>query len=377
MPELDDRWEAVILRCLAREPRRRFARAEEVAEALAGPSAGRDGRVDGAHGRASAHACRPSGTPSWAGSWSSEELERNLAGSSRLVTLVGAGGMGKTRLAVRYGWRSLGEWPGGVWFCDLTEARSLNGIASAVAGALGVQLGRGDPVEQLGHAIAGRGRCLMILDNFEQVVEHAAATVGRWLERAGEARFLVTSRERLSLGCRGASAGGRAPLDRDRAWSSSLPGRDGCVRGSSSSAAEAEAAREIVRLVDGMPLAIELAAARMRVMSATQIVSQMRKRFQPADRRRERPSRDARGGDRRLVGAAQALGAVGLGAVRGVRRRLHAGGGGGGARPERVAGGAVGGGRRAVAGGQEPLADVGAGACRSRRGAASRASGCT
>ena len=65
--------------------------------------------------------------------------------------------MGKTRLALRYGWTNLKEWPGGVWFCDLTEARSVNGTVSVVAGVLGVPLGKGDPVAQLGHAIAGRG----------------------------------------------------------------------------------------------------------------------------------------------------------------------------------------------------------------------------
>ncbi len=52
---------------------------------------------------------------------------------------------------------------------------------------------------QLGHAIAGRGRCLIILDNFEQIVEYASATLGRWLDRAPTAAFVVTSRERLHL----------------------------------------------------------------------------------------------------------------------------------------------------------------------------------
>ena len=70
-----------------------------------------------------------------------EELARHLDGHARLVTLLGTGGMGKTRLAVRYGWQHLPRWPGGVWFCDLTEARNAHAIASALAGSLGVQLG--------------------------------------------------------------------------------------------------------------------------------------------------------------------------------------------------------------------------------------------
>ena len=276
VPDLDDRWEAVILRCLAREPRRRFGRAEEVAEALGGRTLALQSEPLDLAAGTPPHTL-PAERDAFVGrEMESEDLARN-AGSSHLVTLVGPGGMGKTRLAVRYGWRSLREWPGGVWFCDLTEARSPNEIASAVTGSLGVQLGR-DPVEQLGHAIAGRGRCLMILDNFDQVVEHAAATVGRWLTRAGEARFLVTSREKLGLvGQEKVQEVG--PLSIETGLELFATRAQRLRPGLAMTNVEAESGREIVRLVDGMPLAIELAGARMRVMSAAQIVAQMRKRF--------------------------------------------------------------------------------------------------
>jgi len=276
VPDLDERWEAVILRCLAREQRQRFGRAEEVADALAGRMF--VDRAEPLDLTAGTRHTLPAEGDSFVGrEMESEDLARNLGGS-RLVTLIGAGGMGKTRLAVRYGRQTLRDWPGGVWFCDLTEARTLQGIASAVAGSLEVQLGRGDPIEQLGHAIAGRGRCLMILDNFEQVVDHTSASVGRWLARATEARFLITSREKLSLvdqekvqevGPLSIEAGLELFVARTQRL---RPGLE--IVGS-----EAEAAREIVRLVEAMPLAIELAGARMRVMSAAQIVSQMSRRF--------------------------------------------------------------------------------------------------
>jgi predicted ATPase/Tfp pilus assembly protein PilF len=277
VPDLDDRWEAVILRCLTRDPRRRFARAEEVADALGG-SAPLE-RAESIEPSAGAWRTLPVERDSFVGrAMEVEELTSWFAGGSRFVTLAGAGGMGKTRLAIHYAWRNLGDWPGGVWFCDLTESRDLDGIASSVAGSLGIQLGSGDPVVQLGHAIAGRGRCLMVLDNFEQVVDQSAETVGRWLTRAAEARFLVTSREKLGLGDQekvlalgplSIETGTELLVARMRRL---LPGRE--VTGD-----EAESAREIVRLVDGMPLAIELAGARMRVMSAAQIVAQMRRRF--------------------------------------------------------------------------------------------------
>jgi serine/threonine protein kinase/predicted ATPase/Flp pilus assembly protein TadD len=276
VPDLDDRWEAVILRCLALEPRRRFGRAEEVADALVGRSpVERTASIDLTMG--AWHTLPAERDPFVGRALESQDLERNFAGSS-LVTLVGAGGMGKTRLAVHYGWRTLGEWPGGVWFCDLTEARSLNEIASAVAGALGAQLGRGDPVVQLGHAIAGRGRCLMILDNFEQVVDHAAATIGQWLARAGEARFLVTSREKLGLGDQ-EQVQAVGPLSIETGMELLAARAQRLRPGLDVVGQDAESAREIVRLVDGMPLAIELAGARMRVMSAAQIVAQMQRRF--------------------------------------------------------------------------------------------------
>ena len=90
---------------------------------------------------------------------------------SWLLTVLGTGGTGKTRLAQRYGWESLVRWPGGAWFCDLSDVRSIDGIVNAAATSLDVPLSKEDPIAQLGHAIAGRGRALFVLDNFEQVAE--------------------------------------------------------------------------------------------------------------------------------------------------------------------------------------------------------------
>jgi serine/threonine protein kinase/predicted ATPase/Flp pilus assembly protein TadD len=286
VPELDERWEAVILRCLAREPSRRFGRAEDVAEALAGQVPVEEIETLKIAGRG--WHTLPVERDAFIGREKElEGLDHNLSGTSRLVTLLGPGGMGKTRLAARYGWRSLGEWPGGVWFCDLTEARDANGIVSAMAGSLGVPLGP-DPIEQLGHAIAGRGRCLVILDNFEQIVEHAGETVSPWMARAVEARFLVTSRARLGLDDE-EKIQVVEPLLPEQGLDLFTARARWLRPGLALVGEEAESAREVVRLVEGMPLALELAAARMRVMSASQIVEQMRRRFQlltggPGDR---------------------------------------------------------------------------------------------
>ena len=206
------------------------------------------------------------------------DLAARLDAGQRLITVLGPGGTGKTRFVRRYGRAWLGDWPGGVYFCDLSEARSLDGIFFAVASALDVPLGREDAVVQLGHAIAGRGRCLVILDNFEQLVLHAAATVGRWLDRAPDAAFVVTSRERLHVPGEEIVPVEPLPLDNDAIElfaSRARAQRSGLRR----ERLQPRAVVEAVRLLDGMPLAIELAAARVRVLSPAQLVERMRDRF--------------------------------------------------------------------------------------------------
>ncbi|MEO8081545.1 MAG: NB-ARC domain-containing protein, partial [Caldimonas sp.] len=126
-------------------------------------------------------------------------LRRSFEAGSRLVSVLGVGGVGKTRLAQRFGWSCLGDFPGGVWFADLSQARTRDGICFALAQSLDTIPGPSDDVSQLGKVLAGRGRCLVVLDNFEQVVKHAVDTVVPWLDMAPQAHFLVTSRENLSV----------------------------------------------------------------------------------------------------------------------------------------------------------------------------------
>ena len=205
-------------------------------------------------------------------------LVRMFESGERLLSVIGVGGTGKTRLVRRYGQAWLGDWPGGVYFCDLSEARTLEGIHFAVALALGVPLGKGDAAVQLGHAIGARGRCLLILDNFEQLLPHAQATVGAWLDRAGEARFLVTSRERLQLA--GEVLLAVEPLALHSEAIELFAVRAQAHRpGFELDAAQRAQVAEIVRLLDGLPLAVELAAARVRVLSPAQIVQRLRDRF--------------------------------------------------------------------------------------------------
>ena len=207
-----------------------------------------------------------------------QAIARHFDTSTRLVTLLGQGGTGKTRLAIRYGHSWLGDWPGGVWFCDLSEASTLDGIHYAVGSALGVRLGAGDTAVQLAEAIAGRGRCLVVLDNFEQVAQHAAATVGRWLDGAAEATFMVTSRERLNLVGEVVQLVEPLPLDGPAVELFALRARarrpDFVLDD-----AQRTVVAEVTSLLDGLPLAIELAAARIGVLSPAQLLLRLRDRF--------------------------------------------------------------------------------------------------
>jgi predicted ATPase/class 3 adenylate cyclase/tetratricopeptide (TPR) repeat protein len=206
-----------------------------------------------------------------------QELACKFERGARLVSVLGIGGTGKTRLVTRFAWTWLGDYPGGVWFCDLSQARGVDGIHFAVAQGLDVSLGKTDPAVQLAHAIVGRGKCLLILDNFEQVARHAEETLGRWLDRAVQAHFLVTTRE--VLGIVGEETLALAPLPATDAALLFTRRAEATKATFRASADDALAIAQLVKVLDGLPLAIELAAARVRVMTPRVLLARMNERF--------------------------------------------------------------------------------------------------
>lgn len=210
---------------------------------------------------------------------------------ARLVTLLGAGGIGKTRLSLRYAWDSLGDYPGGSYFCDLSTTRSIDGIIHAVAHGFNIRLGKGDPLDQLSVAIAARGTCLVILDNFEQVVGFAEETLGRWLAQAPESLFLVSSRE--TLGIIGEQTIVVPPLTNEEAMHLFEQRVHAAGLTEPMKPDDAAAISPLVELLDRLPLAIELAAARVRVLPPRALLNRMGQRFNVLSSRTGRPDRQA------------------------------------------------------------------------------------
>lgn len=198
------------------------------------------------------------------------------AGGAPLATLIGPGGIGKTRLARRF--CRAHEPSGDVLFCDLTEARDADGVVVAVARALDVPVLSGPATRaQIGVALAARGAPLCVLDNFEQLVAVARGTVAAWLDEAPDARFLVTSRE--PLGIEGEVRVEIGPLA-DGDGEALLEDRARAARGGRAlDEGDRAAAREIVRRLDGLPLALELAAARAELLSLAEIRDRLDRRF--------------------------------------------------------------------------------------------------
>lgn len=199
--------------------------------------------------------------------------------ANRLVTLTGVGGVGKTRLAIEVAARSSPDFPDGVWVIELAAVTDPTAVPDAVAGVLGITQQPGMALtDSIAAALEGRSR-LLLFDNCEHVLNAAADMVEAILLRSATVKVLATSREGLriadeqlwpvpSLDTGGESDSAAATLFAERA-ESAVPGV----------VLEAAAVQEICRRLDGIPLAIELAASRMVSMTVTEVRDRLNDRF--------------------------------------------------------------------------------------------------
>lgn len=267
---VDPVWDAAIRKLLARDPVERYPSGRDLLPALQGRSAGAEARVSSLPVERDMFVGRTAEL---------EELRQRFLGTTRLVSLLGPGGTGKSRLAIHFGWQILSELPGGVWFCDLADAHSIEGVFAAVARGLDVVLNSADASRRIADALAKRGPCLVILDNFEQIVQHAPDTVGGWLQDCADVRFLVTTRERIRLDEEDVLA--IDPLDPTSEGTELFGLRAAAHRpGFRVDDANRATVERIVTYLDGMPLAIELAASRLRMMGLHQLEQRLENRFQ-------------------------------------------------------------------------------------------------
>ncbi|WP_302885767.1 ATP-binding protein, partial [Streptomyces venezuelae] len=212
----------------------------------------------------------------------------------RLVTLTGPGGVGKTRLAVEAAGRLREEFADGVWLVEFAGARGE--LAEVVAAALEL---RDDGVwglrpegeralttaERLAEVLRGR-RALLVLDNCEHVVDEAATLTELLLRTAPGLVVLTTSQEPLALA--GETLRAVEPLDDDGAFelftARAAASAPGFGAGAGLDPAEREAVRAVCRCLDGIPLALELAATRVRALGVHGLLARLDDRFRLLDR---------------------------------------------------------------------------------------------
>ncbi|MEU5196599.1 LuxR C-terminal-related transcriptional regulator [Streptomyces scabiei] len=204
---------------------------------------------------------------------------RRLLSKGRLVTLTGVGGVGKTRLALSAAEASRKAFPDGAWVVDLGAVRDPSAVSGAVAGALRVpDPGTGPVLDQLTDRLA-RHRALIVLDNCEHLIDSCAELAKVLLSACPELRILTTSRR--ALGVYGEHVFTVPTLSvpdealellRDRATAIQP---DFHITG-----ADRDRAVQLCADLDGLPLAIELAAARLRTLTVEQLVDRLEGRFQ-------------------------------------------------------------------------------------------------
>jgi non-specific serine/threonine protein kinase len=272
--------------CLEKDPDRRASSIAEAARVIEATL----GRRPGAQPSPSTNL--PTSNASFVGRTVELDQLRRLLRAGCLATLTGPGGAGKTRLAIALGQQIEHELPGGAWFVDLAPVLEGSRALAAVAGALGV---KSDPPLPLFEQITRRlkdTRALLIFDNCEHISKEVAPLVGDLIASCPSISILATSRGPLQIAGESVVRVDPLPVPSDH----EIDDPEALARchsvclfveratesnpGFIADASALQSAGEICRRVEGLPLAIELAAARVRVMNLEEISSRLDRQLQ-------------------------------------------------------------------------------------------------
>ncbi len=215
---------------------------------------------------------------------------KGMLASAPLVTFTGPGGVGKTRLALEIADELLDDFPEGMWFVDLGPLTDPTFVAPAIANALGVMHAPGQPILDTLVDHLHTQRVLLVIDNCEHVLEEAARTIDALRRGCGSVRVLATSREGLaidgemvfavpSLFVPDPATASEDELIHSDAIRLFVERATSATPGFHITPRNAGAVAQICRRLDGVPLAIELAAARVRALPVEQIAARLDDRF--------------------------------------------------------------------------------------------------
>ncbi len=216
---------------------------------------------------------------------------KDLLVRERLLTLVGVGGVGKTRVALRLASDGLANYPDGVWLVELASIAEPSLVAKAVASVLGILEQPKRPLQGVLKDVLSAKRMLLVLDNCEHLVGACAEFANTLLRACPHMRILATSRE--PLGVVGEVAWPVPPMSlpcAEEGSSAEVLGRSEAVRlcveraraarpGFAPSEPDLRTLADVCTRLDGLPLAIELAAARLNVLAPEEIVTRLEDRY--------------------------------------------------------------------------------------------------
>ena len=218
-------------------------------------------------------------------------LRRLTDHTTRIITLKGPGGVGKTRLADEcLSTLSEAEWTGGIWRCNLTAAQKIEELVEALRAVFDLRLPGENSLETLGRAIQKRGPCVLLLDNLEQILEPAATVIESLMDMAPALHVLTTSR--IALGIRSETVIELSSVETLDAIELFIDRAQTARPNFNPTAHQRQIIQAIVQRLDSLPLAIELAASRLRMLSLDQLNQQLTTGHQIL--RRSRRGEDAR-----------------------------------------------------------------------------------